>query len=77
MYKRQTFSAPDAEDEERWASVFTYGNTLVYSGSNDNEGDTLYSGSFYIYDVTDLTATPTKVLNPTPDQSDSFAFQVA
>ena len=72
-----TISAPDAEEQESWANCWAYGDTLIFSGYGDTENGQLYSGAYYIYDISDLTAAPTKVLNPTPDQVDSFAFQVA
>jgi len=57
-------------------SVDANDDYIIVGAKNDNEGAS-NAGSVLVYDATDLTADPTRLVNPTPQSSDQFGNSVA
>ncbi len=72
--------APDALDEQDafGSSVAVAGETLVAGAlGDDNQGKGIASGAAYVYNLTDLDATPTKLVPDELERDDRFGESVA
>ena len=69
-------TAPDAESYDTFGeSVSIFGDKIAIGASQNDDPDN--SGSVYVYDATDLTAEPTKLMAFDFAEGDQFGFSVA
>jgi len=62
----------DANTNDQFASNIAVSSSYVVIGSVMDDDDGISSGSVYVYDLSDLSSTPTKITEPNPESYAEF-----